>query len=58
MRFASIARHRHVWPLRWMCEVLAVTPGGFYAWLKRPECERADDRSRTDDGDPPKLCRQ
>ena len=41
MRFAAIARHRGIWPLRWMCETLAVTPGGFYAWRKRPESERA-----------------
>ena len=40
MRFAAAARHRHIWPLRWLCETLAVTPGGFYAWLKRPESER------------------
>ena len=41
MRFAAIARHRTIWPLRWLCQALLVTPGGFYAWLKRPESERA-----------------
>jgi putative transposase len=40
MRFAAIARHRDLWPLRWWCEALQVTPSGFHAWLKRPECER------------------
>lgn len=41
MRFAAIARHRGIWPLRWMCETLQVTTAGFYAWLQRPESERA-----------------
>ena len=41
MRFAAIARHRGIWPLRWMCETLEVTTAGFYAWLQRPESERA-----------------
>ncbi len=41
VRFAAIARHCGVWPLRWMCEALMVTPAGFHAWLKRPESERA-----------------
>lgn len=48
MRFAAIARHRGMWPLRWMCEVLLVTAAGFHAWLKRPESERdSDDRALT-----------
>jgi len=41
VRFAAIARHRGIWPLRWMCETLQVTTAGFYAWLQRPESERA-----------------
>lgn len=41
MRFAAIARHRGTWPLSWMCQTLSVTPGGYYAWLRRPESERA-----------------
>ena len=40
MRFAAIARYRGIWPLRWLCAALQVTPGGFYAWLQRPECAR------------------
>lgn len=48
MRFAAIARHRGVWPLRWMCEALLVTAAGFHAWLKRPESERVThDRALT-----------
>ena len=48
MRFAAMARHRGIWPLSWMCQTLSVTPGGYYAWLKRPESERsAMDRKLT-----------
>gem|GEM_PF-2439511 len=36
MRFAFIARHRHIWPVSWMCEVLDVSRSGFHAWLTRP----------------------
>lgn len=36
MRFAFIARHRHIWPVSWLCEVLEVSRSGFHAWLTRP----------------------
>jgi hypothetical protein len=41
MRFAFIAKHRHIWPVRWLCEVLEVSRSGFHAWLNRPLSERA-----------------
>lgn len=41
MKFAFIARHRHVWPVSWLCTALEVSRSGFHAWLKRPTCERA-----------------
>lgn len=41
MRFAFIARHRHIWPVSWMCEVLDVSRSGFHAWLTRPASKRA-----------------
>ena len=41
MRFAFIAKHRHVWPVSWLCEVLEVSRSGFHAWLTRPLCDRA-----------------
>ncbi len=41
MRFRAIAKLRAIWPLRWLCATFEVTCGGFYAWLKRPESERA-----------------
>ena len=36
MRFAFIARHRHIWPVSWVCEALEVSRSGFHAWLSRP----------------------
>ncbi len=41
MRFGFIAKHRGVWPTRWICETLDVSPGGFYEWLRPGQCERA-----------------
>ena len=41
MKFGFIAKHRGIWPLTWMCEVLDVSPSGFYSWLSRPRCRRA-----------------
>jgi putative transposase len=35
MRFAFIARHRHIWPVSWLCEALEVSRSGFHAWLNR-----------------------
>jgi putative transposase len=41
VRFAAIAKCRHLWPLAWLCKTLQVTRGGFYAWVNRPLSERA-----------------
>lgn len=40
MRFAFIAKHRHIWPATWLCEVLDVSRSGFHAWLTRPTSAR------------------
>lgn len=40
MKFGFIAKHRGYWPLKWMCEVLDVSPSGFYSWLSRPRSRR------------------
>jgi putative transposase len=41
MRFAFIAKHRHVWPVSWLCAVIGVSRSGFHAWLNRPVSARA-----------------
>lgn len=41
MRFQFVAKHRGIWPVRWICEVLDVSPSGFYTWLSRPPSQRA-----------------
>lgn len=40
MRFAFIAKHRHIWPVSRMCEVLEVSRSGLHAWLTRPLGDR------------------
>ena len=45
MKFAFVAKHRGIWPVRWMCEALGVSRSGFHAWLARPPSKRA----RTDE---------
>lgn len=41
MRFGFIAKHRGIWPVRWLCEALGVSPSGFHAWLSRPPSRRS-----------------
>ena len=40
MKFGFIAKHRGIWPAKWLCEALGVSRGGFYAWLARPCSQR------------------
>jgi putative transposase len=41
VRFQFVAKHRGLWPVTWICEVLDVSPSGFYDWLNRPVSLRA-----------------
>jgi len=50
MRFRFIEDRRADYPVRIMCEVLEVSPAGYYAWRSRPESRRAaDNRELVDD---------
>ena len=40
MRFQFITEHRAEFPVRRMCEMLNVSPSGYYAWCKRPPSAR------------------
>lgn len=40
MKYAFVAKHRSIWPVRWMCQALDVSPSGFYEWASRPESTR------------------
>jgi putative transposase len=43
VKFAFVAKHRGIWPVRWICGALGVSRGGFYAWLTRPRSQRSRD---------------
>jgi putative transposase len=38
--FSFIEQHRITWPVTVMCDVLDVSPGGFYSWRSRPASEQ------------------
>ena len=44
MRYGFIEAHRERWPVRLMCQVLGVAPGGYYGWRGRPASPRAQRR--------------
>jgi len=41
MRFRFIEDRRADYPVKIMCDVLSVSPAGYYAWRARPESPRA-----------------
>ncbi len=36
MTFSFIDEHKDLWPIRLLCQALAVSPAGYYAWRQRP----------------------
>ena len=43
MRFRFIEDRRADYPVRIMCDVLGVSPAGYYAWRARPESQEVSD---------------
>jgi hypothetical protein len=41
MRFRFIEDRRADYPVRILCDVLGVSPAGYYAWRSRPESRRS-----------------
>jgi transposase InsO family protein len=46
VRYAFIAEHASVFPVRRVCEVLSVSPSGYYDWRRRPPSERQQANER------------
>ncbi len=44
MRYDFVERHRETWPVRLMCGVLRVSPGGYYDWRGRPASAKTERR--------------
>jgi putative transposase len=41
MKFVFIAKHRHIWPVAWLCNAMGVSRSGFHAWLDRSPSARS-----------------
>ena len=42
MTYRFIDEHKDQWPVRMLCETLAVSPAGYYAWRQRPRSARRE----------------
>ncbi len=51
MKCGFVAKHRGIWPVRWLCEALGVSRNGFHAWLIPPPSAR----TRSDEVLAPKI---
>jgi putative transposase len=47
MRFAFVAKPRHIWPVLWLCAALDVLRSGFKAWLGRAPSKRSREDEET-----------
>lgn len=48
MKYAFIRDNQAHYPVLHLCEALEVQPGAYYAWRKRPLCQRAQDNAQLD----------
>jgi putative transposase len=48
MRYQFIESHKQVWPIFLMCQVIEVSPSGYYAWRGREPSQRASTNQALD----------
>jgi putative transposase len=46
VRFAWIQSHENNWPIELLCEVLNVTRGGYYDWIRQPDLTPIEQRGQ------------